>query len=316
MLFSFNLSYLKFSFSVFILCSLVIITIKKINADLRKHKQRKLYGLVKPKRLPLLEPFFGTDLNITILDQIRNFRLLEGLDNRFHKFGNTHSFRLGLTSIIATCDPDNIKTINADAITFPVGNVRRKGLSILHGRGIFAVEGGEWQQSRNALRPSFAKGQHDDIAVLESHFKEMLNQMTLSNNSVDMQDVYHRFTMNTATQYFFGISPRESGQVCQVEEFIKSIDYVNDTVYLALVFGNHSPILLWRWWQTKKKMRVVHAFVEHHVQRVLNPSYEPYAANSGRYVFLDELSKSKSAKDPILLRDQVLTSMLGGKDTT
>jgi cytochrome P450 len=316
MLSSFAMNYSTFFLILLPLCSLVVVTIKKVIAELRKDEERKLHGLVKPKRLPLFDPFFGTDLNITIFNQIRRSRLLEGLDDRFHQFGYTHSFRLGLTLAIATCDPENIKSINADAITFPVGNVRRKAMSILHGRGIFAVEGADWQQSRSALRPSFAKGQHDNIAVLESHFQEMLYQMTLSNFSVDMQDVYHRFTMDTATQYFFGISPRESGQACQVDEFLKSIDYVNDTVYLALVFGNRSPMLIWRWRQTKKQMRVVHAFVEQHVQRVLNQNHEPSVAKSGRYIFLDELSKSKSAKDPTLLRDQVLTSMLGGKDTT
>lgn len=314
MLSSLDLSNATFPLYLLLCCCLVGFSIQKAVAELRKHKKRKVYGLTKPKNLPLLEPLFGTDLNITIFNQIRKSRLLEGLDQRFSQFGNTHSFRLGLTSIVATCDPDNIKTITSDATTFPVGDVRRKGLSILHGRGIFAVEGADWQRSRSALRPSFAKGKHDDVVILEGHFQEMLSQLTLRDQSVDMQDVYHRFTMDTATQYFFGISPRESGQVRQVDEFLKSIDYVNDTVYLALVFGNYSPIVLWRWWQTRKRMRVVHTFVEQHVERVLNPDYKPCETNTGRYVFLDELSKSVTG--PILLRDQVLTSMLGGKDTT
>ncbi|KAF2669348.1 cytochrome P450 [Microthyrium microscopicum] len=301
----------------FLLCSFgVFFTIKQAFVQIRRRKIRKRLGLFKAKSLPLLDPFFGTDLSVTIFNQIRRSELLEGLDKRFLRFGNTHSFQLGLTSIVATCDPDNIKTITMNAIDFPVGDVRRKGLSILHGQGIFAVEGSDWHRSRSALRPSFTKGKHDDVAVLETHFQDMLNQIALSNYSVDMQDVYHRFTMNTATQYFFGTSPRESGQGRQIERLLESIDYVNQTVYLALVFGSHSPISLWRWWQTKKKMRVIHAFVDQHVKRVLSPDFKSYEVNNRRYIFLDELSKSESGKDPIFLRDQVLTSMLGGKDTT
>jgi hypothetical protein len=65
--------------------------------------------------------------------------------------------------------------------------------------------------------------------------------------------------------------------------------------------------------ETKVPSRVhtVTAFADRFVRLALDPEHK---ALEGRYVFLNELKKEN--RDPVELRDQVLRSLVAGRDTT
>lgn len=77
----------------------------------------------------------------------------------------------------------------------------------LMGRGIFASDGEQWRHSRAMLRPSFTKYQMRGIVMPEDHFQNLLALLSENEEEVvDLQDLFHKFTMDTATELLLGQS--------------------------------------------------------------------------------------------------------------
>ncbi|RLL93809.1 hypothetical protein CFD26_103191 [Aspergillus turcosus] len=105
-----------------------------------------------------------------------------------------------------TCDPENIKSILSTKFKdYSLGN-RTSIMGPLLGKGIFVNDSEEWSHSRALLRPNFVRDQVADLGMLETHLKDLLALVPQDGTTVDLQELFLRFTIDSATEFLFGHS--------------------------------------------------------------------------------------------------------------
>jgi cytochrome P450 len=74
------------------------------------------------------------------------------------------------------------------------------------GDGIFNVDGHAWSDARAPLRPQFHKQRISDLEIFERHIGTMISLLPRDGQTVDMLDWWHRFTLDSSTEFLFGKS--------------------------------------------------------------------------------------------------------------
>lgn len=126
---------------------------------------------------------------------------------------------------LLTGDPENIKAILATQFDdFAKGQLFHDTWSQLLGDGIFSTDGAPWRDSRQLMRPLFAKDRVSDLDVLERHVQKLLRNVTAkSGQRLDLCDLLFRYTLDAATDFLLG-------------EPVGSLD--NDTQEFATAFDH------------------------------------------------------------------------------
>ena len=160
------------------------------------------------------------------------------------------------------------------------------------------------------LRPNFAKTQTGDLEMFESHFQHLLQAIPRDGQMVDLQELFFKFTLDTATEFLFGesvftLQPGSSNQ--EANEFVRAFTYCDDWGFLALFITN--PRL-------KKQYKIVHDFVDTLIEKAIanRERYEKEKEHSNRRIFIYELfnQTTNAAK----IRAESLKILLAGRDTT
>lgn len=152
------------------------------------------------------DPIFGSDVMRMMMRNSKKRILLQENQKRFEKMGNTFWTRGVTMPIIATCEPENVKTIlSLKFKDYSFGN-RAVAFTPLLGHGIFNADGEKWANSRHMLRPNFARDQVADIEAFERHFQLMLKHIPRDGSTVDLQALFFRLTIDTATEFLFNHS--------------------------------------------------------------------------------------------------------------
>ena len=104
-------------------------------------------------------------------------------------------------SFIWTRDIENTKAILASqANDFDIGTARQERLLPVIGSGIFTRTGDAWRESRNFLKPHFARDHVSSLGLEEEHFQAMLNVIEKSEGEWTLS-----FDIQTADiQFHFG----------------------------------------------------------------------------------------------------------------
>lgn len=194
----------------------------------------------------------------------------------------------------------------------------------LMGRGIFASDGEQWRHSRAMLRPSFTKYQMRGIVMPEDHFQNLLALLPENEEEVvDLQDLFHKFTMDTATELLLGQSV---GSLCLTKSgtfdtFSHSFKVASEAVITAVRLGPLARILTSA--KVVRARKEVHTFVERFIDETLEAHDQGTdgelkdsndESNGGRYNFLHELVTVTSDRQVIL--DEVISALFAGRDTT
>jgi cytochrome P450 len=250
--------------------------------------------------------------------------MLEENKKRFERLGNTFHTRMAIQPVIATCEPENIKTIlSLKFKDYSFGN-RTKGFTPLLGHGIFNADGERWANSRHLLRPNFARDQVADLEAFERHFKLMLKHIPKDGSTVDLQELFFRLTIDTATEFLFNHSTNTLRMVGQQDEnnedviFGKMFNYAQDDIVTRLRLG---PLDRFRKnVKGEEAIRICHAYIDKFVDdaiRFKQEQDEEKTAGSqkeDRYIFIHELAKQTT--DRKRLRDELVNILLAGRDTT
>lgn len=194
---------------------------------------------------------------------------------------------------------------------------RKNAFYPLLGRGIFTTDGPAWQQSRDLLRPNFVHSQVGDLKMFEVHVDHLIQAIPRDGSTVDLQKLFFRLTMDSATEFLFGestncLTPDTPSELSVqfAEAFDRCQEYVG--VRARLPWAG----FLFQSSQFLHDVRLVNDFVDHYVRRGLLHSEHLDAEKSKgeRYVFLYELFKR--TKDPVQIRSELLNVLLAGRDTT
>ncbi|KAL8837179.1 MAG: hypothetical protein Q9170_002641 [Blastenia crenularia] len=260
---------------------------------------------------------------LPINNKARNERkLLEYSRGRFLRHGNTFHFKIAFTDIYFTAEPENVKAMLAtDFKNWHLPDRRKASFSALFGKGIFTSDGAAWQHSRDLLRPNFARAQIADLDSFERHIRHLIEAIPRDGSTVDIQELFFRLTIDSATEFLFGESTNCLAPGASTKNAKEFANAFNRSQEVAGDASRNIPLLtnLLPKPGVKRDIKYVHDFVDHYVQlglrRQRNRDIEKSASKGGeRYVFLHELVQV--IHDPIRLRSELLNILLAGRDST
>lgn len=270
------------------------------------------------------DPILGLDVLKTMSYNAKNHIVLRENRQRFVTLGNTFHNRIITRPVIATCEPENIKTIlSLKFKDYSIGN-RQDAFTPLLGHGIFNADGERWANSRHLLRPNFARDQVADLEAFERHFKLMLKHIPRDGSTVDLQQLFFRLTIDSATEFLFNHSTNSLRMVGQEDEsnedfiFGKAFNFAQDDITTRLRLG-----IFDRFRKNEKgeqAIRICHEYIEKFVDDALHFREEldlEKKAGSGKdekYYFIQEVAKQTTDKKRI--RDELINILLAGRDTT
>ena len=275
---------------------------------------------------PQWDPIFGLDLLFITLKAIKNHSVLAKSSDRFKQAGKSFGFFQLRTRFFATIDVENIQAVlSTSSKSFDLGSRRRDAMAPLLGQGIFGTDGEQWRHSRAMLRPNFTKYQMRGFDMPEAHFQQLLLALVPENehNVVDLQTLFHKFTMDTATEFLLGqaVGSLSLTKSDNFDTFSHSFKVSMEALSTAVRLGPVAKLFTTR--EVAEAQEQVHAFIQSFITEALRTRDEGTEAklkdpndssSGGRYVFLHELVKSTS--DPLVIRDEILSALLGGRDTT
>ncbi|KAI3404461.2 NUP192 [Candida oxycetoniae] len=271
--------------------------------------------------------YFGFHIPFVLIKKKSEGTLIDFSAERYSKISRpdvpTLTFKIFNIPIVATKDPENIKAILATQFSdFSLGTRHAHFLPLL-GDGIFTLDGQGWKDSRQMLRPQFAREQIAHVKMLEPHIQVFFKHVYKSKGQVfDIQELLFRLTVDSATEFLFGQSveslrdasigmQNDATEIPGTKEFAKAFNFSQN--YLA------SRVVLQKfyWLLNGKKFRecnqVVHKFAQHYVRKALSLTAADLEKENG-YIFLYELVKH--TRDPKVLQDQLLNILVAGRDTT
>ena len=232
----------------------------------------------------------------------------------------THSSRLTTFPVISTIEPENIKAVLSTHFKdFEIGSPRRRAFGPIIANSILVADGVEWEHSRAFLKPSFSRSQVGDLTTLEVHVKNLIEAIPRDRSTVDLAELFLRFTADVTTDFMFGESilsqPRPDAFGGDLTKACRDAQLGAEKRFRLGVFANLIPQPAFY-----RSVNKVHAFMEAHVdkaieqRRSLNETKQEATKSESRYIFLNELAKLTD--DRLVLRDQLLGIFFAGRDTT
>lgn len=294
------------------------------------YRQTRIYFFCKAhncqKPRPMATGFLGLPALRDVIAAMWDGRMLEFFGTNIEETGGeTYSLNVANKLILFTIDPENIKAILATQFNeFVLGSRHAYFLPLL-GDGIFTLDSHGWKNSRAMLRPQFSREQIAHVKSLEPHLQTLASHVRKANGAVfDLQELFFRFTVDTATDILFGESVYclRDGTVPELpphdefegrEIFGEAFNVAQK--YLATRSYAQSFYFLINTPSFRRSCKAVHAFARFYVNKaILMDDDELEKKSQSGYTFLYELAKQ--TKDAKVLQDQLLNIMVAGRDTT
>lgn len=174
----------------------------------RRAAFRRSKGCKPVVKYPHKDPIFGLDMILDNVANVKSGRFLPSIRARTERMGaNTYSHLVMGKTTYNTNEPDNIKAILATQFKeFRMPSIRTNALQPVFGHGIFTTDDKEWEVSRALLRPNFTRSQVGDLETFETHISKLISKIPLDRSTVDLQDLFFKLTLDSATEFLFGQS--------------------------------------------------------------------------------------------------------------
>jgi len=308
------------------------IAFKRLNVYLARRRMIREHGCKPCTNVFNKDPILGLDVLRENMQNGRNHKVLEENFNRFLRFSPSRTFhsRIITMPMIVTADPENVKTILSLKFKDYSFGQRQRSFTPLLGHGIFNNDGERWANSRHLLRPNFAREQVSDLDMLEKHFKLLLKAIPIPSAgeeppTVDLQELFFRMTMDTATEFLFNHSTNSLRMLGKQDDsnedvvFAKAFNFAQADIVTRLRLSFLDRLRQNK--EGKDAIRICHAYVDKWVDQAVAWREEQerkekagQAPKEERYVFIHELAKQ--TKDKKRIRDELINILLAGRDTT
>jgi cytochrome P450 len=275
-------------------------------------------------RALIWDPFLGVDFIIESMQNARKSRYIKGSYERYRRFGSTYMMKSMFYQMIHTTDPENVKEVLATSFDkFKLTWIRVNAMEPLFGHGIFTSDGDRWSHARALLRPAFTRQNMTPMLdMMERHFQLLLTLLPKDDSTVDLQELLSSFSMDTATEFLLGHSVNSLNPEKKTKEDNQFyLDYIKCCLEAVrmIQLGPLQPFAFNLSAQRAKSraFRYINRFVDEVLELKRSgklESEDTQACGLAKYCFLRELAKNTDDRD--MLRDQVLSVLLAGKDTT
>ncbi|KAF8185162.1 cytochrome P450 [Pholiota molesta] len=254
----------------------------------------------------------------------------------------TFNRRMLFENRIITAEPEYIKAILATQFDeFEKGAEIRYLFEPLLGTGVFAADGEMWKFHRSMTRPFFSKDRISHFDNFDRHAEDamhLLKQRLREGHPVDFQDLVARFTLDSATEFLFGndvgslagglpyphyVSANGASTSDTAEHpasrFVTAFSKAQSITAFRMRFGVHWPLS--EFWEDKlkKPMKIVHDFIDPIVEQAIKSKRTMEAKGAVEKDRDDETlleNLVNSTEDPITLRDEIMSLLVAGRDTT
>lgn len=291
-----------------------------LRRTLLRRRTARRYGCQPVAHSLSWDPFLGLDILPTAVRAAREHRLLEFSCQNYRRFGNTLKGRELLINFIITIEPENIKSIlSTNFKDYGVG-FRLATFAPLLGAGIFDSDGDHWAASRAMVRPNFARSQVADLTSFESLIQDMFALLPRDGQTVvDLQALFFRYTMDSATEFLFGQSVNTLRKTESELDFAEAFSYAQEAIITRGMLG---PLAAFYRDSKADQCNAIcrdfaRQFVEEAVRSVESEkqaSVEDKQEGRQKYIFSHALARNTSDKDQIL--DELMNVLLAGRDTT
>jgi cytochrome P450 len=177
----------------------------------RRRRQLITKNGCKPiQRVKTIDPFLGLDALLKMWRWYDQHMLLEKSAELFFGSGRqTVEFNfLGFMAILST-EAENLKAVFSQQFRLFKMPTGTKELDLLLHGGIFLNEGEAWHQSRELIRPSFARSQVADLEMLERQVSMLIDKVPRDGSTVDLTTMFAQLTLSVAISFLFGESSNE-----------------------------------------------------------------------------------------------------------
>jgi cytochrome P450 len=287
-----------------------------INGSLQSRRINALGGRTSVRK-PYLP--FGFDLAYEAITAALRHEGLSFWLRGFQRYGNpnnpwTVESDMGGQRLLLTADPENIKAILATQFNdYGKGEQFNKDWHEFLGDSIFTTDGQMWHDSRQLIRPLFIKDRLSDIETFEKHVGHLMPLLGGQGQTVDVCDLFFRFTLDAATDFLLGRSV-ESLKHEQVD-FARAFNTVQHVQSMIARLGPLHWLIPRR--EFRREIKVMDEFTNQFINDVLRLSpdeLEKRSKNEEGYTFLHALAGF--TRDRVVLRDQLVAILLAGRDTT
>lgn len=217
--------------------------------------------------------------------------------------------------VILTAEPENIKAILATQFKdYGKGEAFRKDWHDFLGNGIFTTDSTLWHNSRQLIRPQFVKDRVSDIDIFETHIQVLLEKIS-GGQTIDTLDMMFRYTLDAATHFLLGASVDSLH-----EPQTRFADAFYNAQRVQSIIARVGPL---NWAVPRNRMgfytsiKTIDEFVDHYIDRALALSPEELTEKNSHdsgYTFLHAIAGY--TRDRKMLRDQLVSVLLAGRDTT
>ena len=269
------------------------------------------------------DPFLGLDAIYRLIRSVKEHKALEMMEGQYHLYGNTFKSKQLLRHSIMTMEPENAKAVLAvNFKDYGIGH-RLRVFRPLLGAGIFNTDGQHWATSRALIRPNFARDQVTDLTLFENLIPELISQIPHDGESViDLQDLFFRYTTDSATEFLFGKSAGSLKIKQSVLGFPRAFNYALRAIMIRYMLG---PLgIFYHDGMAETCNRICREYAQQFVEEAVRmvQSEEEVSKNNKAsdqvkrqtYVFSHELARRTTDKHRIL--DECLNVLLAGRDTT
>ncbi|KAF1988945.1 cytochrome protein [Aulographum hederae CBS 113979] len=261
-------------------------------------------SISKAKQSPFL---FGIDWLRDFSKSAVEHRVLEHHLQEHVKYGNTFSVETFGSTVIHTSEPEYLKAIlGTQFSSFDLGPSRHRAFSPLLGDGIFTISGPAWSHARRIVKGNFTRHEIKSVLdKLEVGVQRLIKSIS-PEETIDLQPLFLKLTMDTSTDFLFGYSTAEHSYG---KAFSEAFETAQKGMAVRARLGPINKLY------TDKKFEascgVIHSYVDDLIRKAL---HNRSSVGDERYVFLYELAKE--VDDPKQLRDHLLNLLVAGRDTT
>lgn len=263
------------------------------------------------------DPFLGLDALPGTIRAVRQHKILEHSQEAFRIYGNTFTVKELQTSAIVTVEPENIKTILSLKFHDYGIDHRLESFKPLLGEGIFDTDGPHWASSRALIRPSFTRDQVADLTSFENLIQDLFKLLPRDGKTVvDLQDLFFRYTIDSATDFLFGQSVGTLKKTQSDSSFAEAFHYAQEAILTRGMLGSFK--LFYRDQKADECNRICREFARHFVDEAFyaaaNKKEDETETKRQKNIFSHELASRTSDRRRIL--DELMNVLLAGRDTT
>jgi cytochrome P450 len=309
--------YTKLFATITVLGSMIFILIRRF---LVRHRFARDYGCQPVARCLSRDPFLGLDIIPKSIRALKQHKILERGCEYFAIYGNTFTVKELHKSIIVTIEPENIKTILSLNFGHYGVKHRLEAFRPLLGEGIFDTDGDHWAASRSLIRPSFTRNQMADFATLEDLIQHLFVLLPRDGKTVvDLQDLFSRYTLDSATEFLFGQSVGSLKQIKQGPDFAEAFCYAQRNIIVRATLGQLKA--LYRDAKADECHRICRGFAQPFVDEAFRVNATKKAIQEqhpktagGKRIFSHELASRTADRHRVL--NESMNLLLAGRDTT